>query len=472
MSRSFSRLEAPIRNNRGSSQSSPAVSFTSTRYRMASLAARMPPAALTPTRRSAKPAKSRTASSMTRVTGSVAAGATLPVEVLMKSAPASIASQEARRTLSSVPSSPFSRITFRCASPQAPRTAAISSNTSLYRPLRKAPLSMTMSTSSAPAATVDFTFASLTSSAARPDGNAVATLATWIGVPATPATATRSGYTHTAATGGAPRPGCRALAHIARTLPGVSCPSSVVRSITEIARSSACRLLSALIDRLASVSARARAPTSSTPGSPCRNRRSDSSEAATSRITSIRPLSHHGGWLSGHRSLDLPPEREHRLLVSPDDLQRRDHPVAGGHRQRERGKPGHTDRRGQLGEREPPPAQQRRRSDEGRQHQHREVGEQRQEGGAHQLPGPVRRRAVGAGEPGAALQVPPDVRAELVHVRHQVGVAPEPLGVDDHAGGVERRAEVATRSVRHGNARGGQRVIHGGVHRRVHAIRQ
>ena len=50
---------------------------------------------------------------MTRVTGSVAAGATLPVEVLMKSAPASMASQDARRTLSSVLSSPVSRITFR-----------------------------------------------------------------------------------------------------------------------------------------------------------------------------------------------------------------------------------------------------------------------------------------------------------------------------------------------------------------------
>src|SRR5215475_15005895 len=430
MSRSFSRLEAPSRNNRGSSQSSPAVSFTSTRYRMASLAARMPPAALTPTRRSAEPAKSRTASSMTRVTGSVAAGATLPVEVLMKSAPASIASQEARRTLSSVPSSPVSRITFRCASPQAPRTAAISSNTSWYRPDRKAPLSMTMSTSSAPAATADFTSASFTSSAARPDGNAVATLATWIGVPATPATATgtRSGYTHTAATGGAPKPGCRALAHIARTLPGVSCPSSVVRSITEIARSSACRLLSALIDRLASVSARARAPTSSTPGSPCRNRRRDCSvprgdppappgmgglpippspAGPPTDIPLSRPLSHHGGWLSGHRRLDHPPERQHRPLVSPNDLQRGDRAVAGGHRKRERGKPGHADRRGQHGERKAPLTQQRRLPGQRRQHQHREVGEQRQEGGAHQFPGPVRRRAVGSGEPGAALQVPP-----------------------------------------------------------------
>ena len=34
MSRSFSKLEAPILKYRGSSQSSPAVSFTSTRYRI------------------------------------------------------------------------------------------------------------------------------------------------------------------------------------------------------------------------------------------------------------------------------------------------------------------------------------------------------------------------------------------------------------------------------------------------------
>jgi hypothetical protein len=80
---------------------------------MASLAVRMPPAALTPTWRPWASRKSRTASSMTRVTGSVAAGLTLPVEVLMKSAPASMASHDARRTLSSVTSSPVSRITLR-----------------------------------------------------------------------------------------------------------------------------------------------------------------------------------------------------------------------------------------------------------------------------------------------------------------------------------------------------------------------
>ena len=55
------------------------------------------------------------ASSMTSVTGSVAAGVTLPVEVLMKSAPAAMARMLARRTLSNVSSSPVSRMTLRCA---------------------------------------------------------------------------------------------------------------------------------------------------------------------------------------------------------------------------------------------------------------------------------------------------------------------------------------------------------------------
>jgi hypothetical protein len=91
------------------------------------LAVRTPPATLTPTRRPVAAAKSRAADSMTRATAGVAAGCIFPVEVLMKSAPASITSQEARDTLSSVTSSPVSKITFRCASPQASRTARTSS---------------------------------------------------------------------------------------------------------------------------------------------------------------------------------------------------------------------------------------------------------------------------------------------------------------------------------------------------------
>ena len=64
---------------------------------------------------------------MQSVTGSVAAGLTFPVDVLMKSAPAAIAISEARRTLSYVPSSPVSRMTLRCASPHASFTRTISS---------------------------------------------------------------------------------------------------------------------------------------------------------------------------------------------------------------------------------------------------------------------------------------------------------------------------------------------------------
>jgi hypothetical protein len=64
---------------------------------------------------------------MTSVTGSVAAGCTLPVLVLMKSAPAAMARTDARRTLSYVSSSPVSRITLRWACPQASSTAVISS---------------------------------------------------------------------------------------------------------------------------------------------------------------------------------------------------------------------------------------------------------------------------------------------------------------------------------------------------------
>src|ERR1700728_1672729 len=62
-----------------------------------------------------------------------------------------------------------------------------------------------------------------------------------------------------------------ALAHMARTWPGVSWPSRVVRSIIEIARASASRFAVVLIDRLARTAARASAPTLSTPGSPSRN---------------------------------------------------------------------------------------------------------------------------------------------------------------------------------------------------------
>ena len=96
---------------------------------MASLAVRIPPAGLTARRSPVAAYQSLTACSITWVTGRVAAGETLPVEVLMKSPPASRASQDARRTLSYVASSPVSRITLSRADPQAAFTATICSNT-------------------------------------------------------------------------------------------------------------------------------------------------------------------------------------------------------------------------------------------------------------------------------------------------------------------------------------------------------
>ena len=134
MSTSLSSAEAPNRNRCGCSHSSPAVSATVTRYLIASFELRMPPAGFTPIFSPVSRCHSCTICSMSSVTGRVAAGCTLPVEVLMKSPPARIASQDARRTLSYVFSSPVSRMTLRLAyDPSARRqaslTATISSKT-------------------------------------------------------------------------------------------------------------------------------------------------------------------------------------------------------------------------------------------------------------------------------------------------------------------------------------------------------
>ena len=147
-----------------------------------------------------------------------------------------------------------------------------------------------MSTSSAPASTASVVSASFTATDAAA-GKAVATAATFTrgAGPAAPpsaatATGTRSLYTQTAATGGHPGSsgsGRSALAHSARTVPGVSAPSSVVRSIIRMARSSAQALAVVLIERVASPATRSLAPTSSTPGRPCRNRRSAPSRMAS-----------------------------------------------------------------------------------------------------------------------------------------------------------------------------------------------
>src|SRR6478735_492570 len=89
-------------------------------------------------------------------------------------------------------------------------------------------------------------------------------------------------------------PGCGriALTHIARILPGVSFPSSVVRSIIEIARLSAHSFDAFLIERRLSASTRASTPTWSTavtrpsrlpsgPGRPSQARMSSSARSRT-----------------------------------------------------------------------------------------------------------------------------------------------------------------------------------------------
>ena len=73
-------------------------------------------------------AYSRIARVMTKPTGNVAFVASFPVDVLMKSAPAIMATMLARATLRSVSRSPVPRITFMCAEPQAALKVAISSN--------------------------------------------------------------------------------------------------------------------------------------------------------------------------------------------------------------------------------------------------------------------------------------------------------------------------------------------------------
>src|SRR3954452_21402597 len=101
---------------------------------------------------------------------------------------------------------------------------------------------------------------------------------------------------HTAATCGqvgSPGSGRRALAARLRTLPGVSAPSSVVRSTMEIAVSMAHALAVVLMDRVLSTAVRASAPTWSTPGRPCRKVR----KAASERVTS--PYGGSGALVSG-----------------------------------------------------------------------------------------------------------------------------------------------------------------------------
>src|ERR1035437_9414643 len=82
---------------------------------------------------------------------------------------------------------------------------------------------------------------------------------------------------------GSPGAGAIALAHTERTLGSVSAPSSVARSIIEIAVSMAQALDVDLMERVANPAARACAPTWSTPGSPCSHRVSEALAARTAR---------------------------------------------------------------------------------------------------------------------------------------------------------------------------------------------
>ncbi len=100
ISTSFSSDDAPNRNRSGVSQSAPSVSFSTHRYWIAFFEVRMPPAVFMPTTRPVSSCTSRIASIMHSATGSVAAGLILPVDVLMKSAPAAMAISDARRTSS------------------------------------------------------------------------------------------------------------------------------------------------------------------------------------------------------------------------------------------------------------------------------------------------------------------------------------------------------------------------------------
>src|SRR3569833_2692908 len=84
--------------------------------------------------------------------------------------------------------------------------------------------------------------------------------------------------------------GWMAFAQSARTLPGVSAPSSGGRSTIEMARSIASALAAFLIDRVARRAARSSAPSWSTPGSPCRKRRSSAAPVRVSVDTHTASL--------------------------------------------------------------------------------------------------------------------------------------------------------------------------------------
>jgi len=95
-------LLAPMRNRCACNQLLPNSSFISDSHSTDCFAVRTPPAGLKPTAMPVSSAYSRIARVMTRPTGNVALTDSLPVEVLMKSAPAIIATRLAFATLRKV----------------------------------------------------------------------------------------------------------------------------------------------------------------------------------------------------------------------------------------------------------------------------------------------------------------------------------------------------------------------------------
>ena len=115
---------------------------------------------------------------MVSVTGSVAFTVSLPVEVLIKSAPAIMATQLARATLRSVIRSPVARIAFICAGPQACLKAETSSYSACHSPLKTCARVITMSISCAPTSTERWISSTRSARGDNPAGNPAETAAT------------------------------------------------------------------------------------------------------------------------------------------------------------------------------------------------------------------------------------------------------------------------------------------------------
>ena len=167
-----------------------------------------------------------------------------------------------------------------------------------------------------------------TASEARPDGNAVATAATF--TPLSPSSALgeadevvvdADGRGRAAPTGRAGR-GAAPSRTACAPCPGCRRPRSVVRSIIEMARSMAKAFDVVLIDRVDSAAARASAPTWSTPGRPCRKRRSAASERVTS-ASDAGVVEQRGGGSAHLPTLGPPGVRRTASAEPPGGLGRR-----------------------------------------------------------------------------------------------------------------------------------------------------